>query len=70
MSHDGHHPDRPDHGAARPPGGPPPRAHPGDSPSPTALGVLAVVCAVLALLGLADYAVVQRRRRGERDGPR
>ncbi|OMI34866.1 DUF6343 family protein [Streptomyces sparsogenes] len=42
------------------------RARPGDSPSPTVLSVLAIVCAVLALLALADYAVVQRRRKAGR----
>jgi hypothetical protein len=39
---------------------------PDSSPSSGVLGGIAIACAVLALLALADFAVVQRRRRRER----
>lgn len=40
---------------------------PGDSPGRGGLVLIAVVCAVLALLAAADLAVVTRRLRRERD---
>lgn len=43
------------------------RSHEGSSPSPEALAALAIICAVMALLALADLTVVQRRRHREED---
>ncbi|MEU8571466.1 DUF6343 family protein [Streptomyces pathocidini] len=41
------------------------RSDPGSVPSSGVLGALAIVCAVLSLLALADLAVVEHRRRHE-----
>ncbi|MFG2833339.1 DUF6343 family protein [Streptomyces sp. NPDC048434] len=41
-------------------------AGPHDSPSPTVLLVLAVVCGVLAIVGMLDVVVLIRRLRSER----
>ncbi|MGP3981632.1 DUF6343 family protein [Streptomyces sp. KR80] len=42
------------------------RSDAGSSPSSGALGAVAIVCAVMSLLALADLTVVQHRRRNER----